>query len=391
MAQGKSSPSATRGARYRVAAAIHASDWVRIERLSSPHPAFPLEQMRPNGRHTDPDILRAFGGSMPPSCDVLLHYFEGWDARTPEPPVLLVHGTLLDATSSWIRPHGEPGLALALALEGTRVFALTFAHRHGDNLLWAEHVAAAIARIREVTGAPRVDVVAHSKGAVAARALASGLLPAWASPYQGDIRRLVLVGAPNLGLDTVFRHSILNYALFPERGDGLFNVPMAWTRMLFMGMWVDTSPYTVLRGYGDYFPGQAQLLARWDAEHPLPRIEQDWYTTYHGGQGFVSYSPGIDRAIEEGGHFMERLRSQPLAPDVQVAVLAGDRADLAGVHNEHTGPSDGIVFLKSAAATADMTRGGARLVARDVLSLNHMALIIHPSAQRWVHEVLRRA
>jgi len=388
MTQRVSSVSLKTSARYRVTASHEADDWVRIERLSSNDVRFPGEQMRSNGRHTDVDIVRAFGTDEPSSRDVLLHYYRGWN-RSKGTPVLLVHGTLLDATSSWVKPHGAVGLAPVLAEEGWRVFAVTFAHRHGDNLLWAEQVANAIARIREVTGASQVDVVAHSKGAVAVRALASGVKLGWASSYQGDIRRMVLIGAPNRGLDATFRHAILNYGLYPEKSHPLFNVPMAWMRILFMGRWIDTSAQTLLRGYGDYFPGQAQMLARWDEVYPLSRMEQDWYSTYHGGQGFVSYSPGIDRAIADGGYFMERLRAHPLDSGVQLAVLAGDRPDLPGIHNEHTGPSDGVVFVASATATDDLTRGGARLVAKHVLSRNHMDLIIDPVALGWVGDVLR--
>lgn len=389
MPDGISVADAKTGARFRVAPATAGHDWARIERLTSSYASFPVERMRSNGRHTDPDIVRAFGTDTPPSRDVLLHYYKGWD-KGQGTPVLLVHGTIVDATSSWVEPHGQLGLAPWLASKGYRVFAVTFAHRHGDNMLWAEQVANAIARIRTATGAEQVDVVAHSKGTVAARALASGVLPSWASPYRGDIRRLVLIGGPHLGLDTTFRHSIINYGLYPEKDDSRFNAPMAWSRMLVMGLWIDTSAQTMLRSYGDYFPGQAQMLARWDKEYPIPRTEQDWYTTYYGGQGFVSYSPGIDRAIADGGHFMDTLREHPLDARVQLAVLAGDRPDLAGIHNEHTGPSDGVVFVKSATATDDMTRGGAKLVAKEVMALNHMDLIIRPEAHAWVDEVLQK-
>ncbi|HEY9854205.1 MAG TPA: hypothetical protein V6D05_00620 [Stenomitos sp.] len=389
MPEGITLASAKTSARYRVASTTVASDWTRIERLSSTLSQFPKENMRSNGRHTDPDIVRAFGTDMPPSSDVLLHYFKGWD-KGQGTPVLLVHGTIVDATSSWVKPHGEPGLAPWLAQRGYRVFAVTFAHRHGDNMLWAEQVANAIARIREVTGVKQVDVVAHSKGTVAVRALTSGVRPSWATPYQGDIRRMILIGSPTLGLDTTFRHSIINYGLYPEKDDSHFNAPMAWTRMLVMGMWVDTSAQTMMRSYGDYFPGQAQMLAHWDKEYPLPQAEQDWYTTYYGGQGFVSYSPGIDKAIADGGHFIDTLRSHPVDSNVQLAVLAGDRPDLFGIHNEHTGPSDGVVFVKSATETDDLVRGGAKLLDKKVMSLNHMDLIIKPEAHAWVDGILRQ-
>ncbi|MNX95123.1 Alpha/beta hydrolase family protein [compost metagenome] len=349
---------------------------------------FPKEKLRPNGRQTDADIVKAFGTDAPPATDVVLHYYPGWE-QAKGVPVLLVHGTILDATSTWIKPHDQKGLAKSLAEKGHRVFAVTFANRHGDNILQAEQVAWAIERIKQVTNAAEVDVVAHSKGAVVARTLASDVRYAWMPKFKRDIRRLVLVAGPHLGLDTTFRHPIINYGLYPEKSDSRLNAPMSWTGMLVLGVWVDTSAQTMFKSYGDYFPGQAQMLARWDKEYPLPQTEVDWYTTYHGGQGFLSRSPGIDQAIEDGGHFIDLLRRSPLVPNLQLAVLAGNRADLAGIHNEHTGPSDGVVFVKSATATDDMTRAGAKLIAKDLMHLNHMDLVIAPQAHTWVADVLR--
>ncbi|HEY9898033.1 MAG TPA: hypothetical protein V6D00_02520 [Pantanalinema sp.] len=375
-------------ARYRLAGTVSGREWQKIERLSSTVADFPKEKLRPNGRHTDADIVKAFGTDAPPSTDVLLHYYKGWE-QAKGTPVLLVHGTILDATSSWIKPHDQKGLAQTLADQGLGVFAVTFANRQGDNVLQAEQIAWAISRIKQVTGAKEVDVVAHSKGTVAARVLASDVRYPWMTAYKRDIRRLVLIAGPHLGLDTTFRHPIINYGLYPEKSDSRLNAPMSWTGMLVLGVWADTSAQTMFKKYGDYFPGQAQMLARWDHEYPLPQTEVDWYTTYNGGQGFLSRSPGIDQAIADGGNFIETLRRYPLDPSVELAVLAGNRADLAGIHNEHTGPSDGVVFVKSATATDDMTRAGARLVAKDLLHLNHMDLVIAPEAHAWVAGALR--
>jgi hypothetical protein len=374
--------------RYRLASTVSARDWQKIERLASTAANFPEEKMRPNGRHTDADIVKAFGTDDPPASNVLLHYFKGWE-QGKGTPVLLVHGTILDATSSWIKPHDQKGLAQALADQGFRVFAIGFANRHGDNVLQAEQIAWAIDRIKQVTGSKEVDVVAHSKGTVAARALASGVRYPWMTAFKRDIRRLVMIAGPHLGLDTTFRHPIINYGLYPEKNDYHFNAPMSWTSMLVLGLWVDTSAQTMFKKYGNFFPGQAQMFARWDQEYPLPQTEVDWYSTYYGGQGFLSRSPGIDQAIADGGNFIETLRQHPLDPSVELAVLAGNRADLAGIHNEHTGPSDGVVFVKSSTATDDMTRGGARLVAKDLLHLNHMDLVIVPEAHAWVVDALK--
>lgn len=375
--------------RHVVSATIQGKNWERIERLTHTYAKFPVENARENGRQRENELIESFGTERPPSRDVLLHYATGWK-KGKGTPVLLVHGVMVDANTSWHDPHGKEGLAPYLSGQGKRVFALTFAHRHGDNLLWAEQIAQAIARIREVTGAESVDLVAHSKGTVAARALVSGVRHDWMTPYGKDVRRLVLLGAPNLGLDFPFRHPLVNYGLYPEQDQRLRNAPMSWTKMLVMGRWIDTSPLTLMTDAGNFFPGQSQLLYRWDDVYPLPMGEQDWYTTYHGGRGFVSESAGIDRAIAQGGHFIDRLRKHPVDPGVSLAVLAGDQPDLAGVLNELTGPSDGVVFLKSALHTEDMTRGGARLIKRDVLNVNHMELIYAPAAKAWVRDALER-
>jgi pimeloyl-ACP methyl ester carboxylesterase len=324
---------------------------------------------------------------MPPAKDVLLHYYPGWNRGTGT-PVLLVHGTVVDATSAWISPHAQPGLAPYLAQHGARVFALTFANRQGDNLAWAEQINDAIARIRAVTGANQVDVISHSKGTVAARALASRMSAPYLGSYRGDIRRLVLIASPLQGMDNTYRHASFNLGLYPEKDDPKFNAPLSWDRMLVFGQWVDTRQYAIVSGSKGYFAGQAQLLARWDKVYPVPEIEQDWYTTYYGGQGFISSSSGIDAAIAAGGHFMDQLKAHPLDPSVQVAVLSGDRPDIPGIMNEMSGPSDGIVFVKSATATEDLVRGGARLVAKSTLHMNHMDLIITNEAHGWVANAL---
>ncbi|MNS23280.1 Alpha/beta hydrolase family protein [compost metagenome] len=380
---------AKKGDRYKIAQTFKSQHWAKLERVSSTYDRFPVERARPNGRHTDPEIVAAFGTETPSSRDVVLHYAAGWN-QGEGTPILLVHGSILDATSEWIAPHGKEGLVKTLTEKGHRVFAVTFAHRHGDNLLWAEQIANAIARIKDVTGAKQVDVVAHSKGTVAARAYASGVKASWGQAYRGDIRKLVLLGGPHLGIDFAFRHASVNLGLYPEKKETLFNAPMTWTKMLAFGVWTDTSEYTLMRSHGDYFPGQAQMLYRWDKTYALPKLEQDWYTTYHGGQGFISVSPGIDKAIAEGGHFIDKLRANPLDKRIALASLAGDQATMKNILNEKTGPSDGVVFVKSATHTDDMTKGGAKLLANDTMPVNHMELVYAPKAKAWIVEQLQK-
>jgi triacylglycerol esterase/lipase EstA (alpha/beta hydrolase family) len=235
-----------------------------------------------------------------------------------------------------------------------------------------------------VTGAKEVDVVAHSKGTVVARALASGMRQGWMRSYGHDIDKLVLIAGPHTGLDYPFRHPSINLALVPEQNNPLRDAPMSWTSMIVLGVWVNTSKQTLMTEYGNYFPGQAQMLAKFDKKYPLPKLEQDWYTTYYGGHGFISVSPGIDAAIAAGGNFMAKLAAKPLDRQVKLAVLAGDKQDLPNVLAEKTGPSDSVVFVESATATDDMTKGGAKLIAKDVLHYNHMDLVIAKPAHDWV-------
>ncbi|MEB3238394.1 MAG: hypothetical protein VKO64_12325 [Candidatus Sericytochromatia bacterium] len=363
--------------------------WAFIERMEHRAASFPDEASRPNGRQREDAIVAAFGTERPASRVVLLHAMPGWD-RKGEVPVLLVHGALADADSAWMAPHGKQGLAPWLAARGRAVFAVTFAHRHGDNLLQAEHVAGALARIRELTGASRVDVVAHSKGVAAVRALASGVRMPWCRAYGGDIRKLVLLGGPLLGIDYTYRHPSVHFGLVPELDHPLRNAPTAWERMVVFGMWKDIGAQSFMTDRGNCFPGQAQLLHRWDKRFPLSAMEPDVHATYHGGKGLISESRGIDAAIEAGGRFIERLRRHPLPKGLDVAVAAGDRATMTTVLNETDGPSDGVVFVESATHVEDLLAAGADLVTRDVLPVNHMELLYHPRSQAWLADVLAR-
>lgn len=381
--------SAAKGLAYKVAGQAKSKHWDKIEKLKDSYAKFPTELSRPNAKLTDPELVAAFGSALPPSNEVLLHFAEGWE-KGEGTPVILVHGAIVEANSNWVTPHDKPGLMPALVAAKRRVFAVTFAHRHGDNVLQAQMLAHAIARVKAVTGAKEVDIVAHSKGTVSTRTLLSGVRKPWMTKYQGDVRRVVMIAGPHLGLDYPYRHPMINLALHPEKNNPLLNAPMSWNRMIAFGRWVDTSAQSIAPTGENYFPGQAQMLARFDQEFPLPKLEQDWYTTYHGGKGFISESEGIDKAIKSGGNFIDNLKSHPLDSGVQLAILAGDRPNLANVLNEKTGPSDGIVFVKSATASADMTRGGAKLIAKETMNLNHMDLIIDKQAHAWVLETLAK-
>ncbi|HNV72608.1 MAG TPA: hypothetical protein PKO06_23065 [Candidatus Ozemobacteraceae bacterium] len=128
-----------------------AGAWARVERLSDPHPGFVQETFCPAGEQKDPSIVKWFGNKKTPhSRTFLLHCAKGFDGRTLPEPILLVHGAGDNANRGWIHPYTsvlpeklpleERGLALWLSDLGYAVFAVTFAHNQGCNIMQAEQV-----------------------------------------------------------------------------------------------------------------------------------------------------------------------------------------------------------------------------------------------------------
>lgn len=283
-----------------------------------------------------PWIAECFGTGEPHSGDALLHV--GLSAETASgTPVLFVPGAADNGSRGFVT------MAMDLDARGRPVYALTFAHPHGDVFQQAEWVANAIARLKARTGAEQVDLVAHSKGGLAVAVYISHTADAdWdmaayeevGTPYRGDVRRAVFIASPLGGIDANFRWSSLN--LSSLSADTALS-PASWSRYY---------PYTTGAPYvyeelseqdfyaedGDLFPGQRQLLARQD-DYPLPgsltwlgayAVQYDWYTTYEGGLGYYSYSEGIDAAIAAGGDLVARIESQGADPGVELYLLAGE-------------------------------------------------------------------
>jgi len=366
------------------AVACETRRWARLERLTDPDPRMEGDRHSAWTRHTDPEVVAAFGDAAPPSTTFLLHYAAGWDAPRRATPVLLVHGAGLSANHCFAdrpieQPH--PGLAAHLARAGRAVFAVTFAHGHGDNFRQAEAVADAIARVRRVTGAKQVDLVAHSKGGMACRIYLSDAGPAWATRYRGDVRRYVMLGAPNGGIDVGFAYPNLNYWILENRS----SAPLTWTEGLYYGRWVEFGERALTSGC---YPGQLQMLARQGVGTTAARGQLDVATTYEGGRGQVSVAIGIDRAIEAGGDVMARLARKGIDPRVELAVLAGLSPWTLGLVGERRGPSDGLLLVSSALATEALTRRGARLLRADLRAFNHLQLVYDPRANAWVEEAL---
>jgi hypothetical protein len=368
----------------------HTERWDRIELLEDRSPIFTREPFVAVCRREVPEVRDAFGESEPPSSRFLLHACKGWDrAQDPRPPILLVHGAVVDATRSFgaggFGGRAGDGLAARLAASGRRVFAITFAHPHGDNWLASEHVANAIARIKTLTGSRAVDVVAHSKGGIAVRLYASSLRKPGMTAYRGDVHRIVFLGVPNDGIDVAFAYPNLSYWIIANDGSG----PVVFTEAMVYGAWKDLRDRSIYAGGA--FPGQAQMLRRWDKVYGLYRGDDaqfDLETTYEGGRGQVSHSLGIDRAIKDGGDLVAKLEKTGLDRRVEVALLAGTKPALLGFTGERRGPSDGIVLVRSALATDGLAKNGAKVLRKDVLHLSHIELVYAEPALRWVEEAL---
>lgn len=284
-----------------------------------------------------PWIGFCFGDNQPHSSEFLLHLGPR-EATTVGTPILFVPGAGDNGSRGFIT------MATRMNNVGRPVYTITFAHPHGDVFQQAEVVANAIARIKERTGAAEVDVVAHSKGGIPAAIYASNHgSAAWGrsdyesagTRYRDDIRRLVLIASPLGGVDTSYRWPSGNY-LSLEADDAM--APTSWSAYYPSGAsvwWVETDlgAQDLMPEGGDLFPGQRQLLRRWDDVYALPgsdatlgvyALQQDWYTTYEGGYGFFSYSEGIDAAIDAADDALGALEDNGVDPDIEIFLLAGD-------------------------------------------------------------------
>ncbi|MDI1449383.1 hypothetical protein [Polyangium sp. 6x1] len=176
-------------------------------------------------------------------------------------PVLLVHGAMQNA-NVWLRPSGDDGtgklypgmtqatgFVQALEAEGFCTYATTFGNFHGDNFNQAIHIANALSRIRTLTGRPKVNLVAWSKGVVAADLYMSS--PAtwtdWGPKYfeqlaalqslgvpnfRKDVRTYVALSGPHLGIDLNFRHPFNPLLIYSTAENApLGQGPVTWSYM----------------------------------------------------------------------------------------------------------------------------------------------------------------
>lgn len=355
--------------------------WDKVESHHVPRLEGKREEFCDENRHLDVDIAAHFGSSTPVGDQYLLHFAPGWDRNCNRTPVILVHGAGLDATSyTDLFAMGFMGLQQQLVELGYRVFAITFSHSHGDNFIQAEQLADAISVVQDLSGAEKVDLLAHSKGGVAARIYLSGM---GSTPYRDDVRRYIMLGTPNMGLDFGFRNPMFNYMVYIAGSNGV----MAWDRIMSLGTWVDTRKRAI---YNDgCFPGQCQMLYRWDDKYPLDMLQPDWWTTYYGGNGFISHSRGMDEAIIDGGNLIEKMDSRGLEAGIEFSVLAGNNSIFNTCPGENSGPSDGVMFVESVLYTDGLQKRGAKLREKTTLYVNHMELLFARRVGRWVDKQLR--
>jgi hypothetical protein len=111
------------------------------------------------------------------------------------------------------------------------------------------------------------------------------------------------------------------------------------------------------------------MVARWDGTYGLPTTEQDWYTTYYGGTGFYTVGDGIDAAIQQGS-LVNAILQAGIPASVRAYLLSGDINNIPTIHNEHTGPSDGVVFINSASSTQAIGTVSGNVT----VHLNHLEL-----------------
>ncbi|MEW1836972.1 hypothetical protein AB0392_03310 [Nonomuraea angiospora] len=372
-----------------------ANGWSTVERYLDTTSGFAQESYPPDGRgDQDGQRLTFFGRVKRPfSGRFLLYHAPGWNTNPKTTPVLLVHGANDNPDRAWANP-GESGgfgcgaiscpstgLMQHLSNAGHRVFAIGFAHKEGDNLMQAQEVGDAIAIIKAKLGVSAVDLVGWSKGEMSSRMYVSSVKPSWGRSYAGDVRKLITLGGPNAGYDYPFAHGWAHdFSIWPECG-GSVNSPAPHTYMTCYGSYAYHPEFSfVPTGGFDCYPGQRQMLARFDGTYGIDQTQQDWYTTYYGGQGFYTSGPGIQAAINAGS-LISRIQQAGVPASVATYLLAGGSPSVVGIYNENRGPSDGVVFVSSALSKVGIgTVAGTALIA----GANHLQLGWYPAVESQV-------
>lgn len=180
----------------------------------------------------------AQGPTRPEARFALLHHgpkTATLNCDTSRAPVVLVHGAMQNA-NVWLAPGGNDGaggvypgttqttgFVQALEAQNICTYAITYNNFHGDNFNQAINLANAIARVKALTGRPKVNLVAWSKGVLSVDLYLSNVASwnDWGPKYfeqiaaeqarhvpafRNDVRTYVALSGPHLGIDLNFRH-----------------------------------------------------------------------------------------------------------------------------------------------------------------------------------------
>ena len=353
-------------------------EWLRSELLKIKNKHIYQRRFHPRTAHRRPEVVKSFGSSTPHSQGVLLHTYFPPDKPDRLPPVILVPGANKDA-HFFLDPDEDGSnrsLPEFLRRSGRQVYALTFAHNQDDNWWCCAAINRAIEELTEWHPDQRFDLLGHSKGGVSVRLAATDWRPEPScTRYLGHrIRRLVLVGAPNSGVDYFFRYPAMNAALYSDNPDPILNWPMTWSSIRKDEVWHEV---TELGYSGPYYPGQGQMLAPFP-QYPLPQKDAAEEFTYHGGEGEFGRALGLEKLMIDCRSLIPELKTR--APGVGVCLIGGSSPSIPKVVNDLTGPGDGIVYLASALHMPTQ----AKVVTIEALPYHHKALIAEPSAQEAI-------
>ncbi|MDD2715055.1 MAG: hypothetical protein PHW04_04060 [Candidatus Wallbacteria bacterium] len=389
--------------------------WERIECLQDKSSNFKVEAFHEKSHLTHKVLLKVFEDETPSSGTFALHFAPGWNNDSGRNPILLVHGAGDNAYRAWVHPCSNelgpedtikyPGLMQYLSGEGFQVFAITFAHPHGDNLYQAEVLADAIQRIRKVLNREsdssfKVDLISHSKGGFPVFCYLSSIGKQcagyqWLTPFRGDVGRYIALACPFKGTDMMFRYYMYNLSVV-ETGSA---APLAPKSMVYMMQNLD------FRTYNRMFTGQLQVLHNFfNDEDPIPFTPASATTDmnltmnalYFGGTSAFLSSDGIDKAIIAGGNLVQKLNKTGADPSVKITVLCGTN-NLFDPDMEYCSqnmplgeliPSDGVVYQQSGEYTDGICRRGAPLIMKKVLYLNHLNISFHDTVKGYVKEAL---
>jgi hypothetical protein len=372
--------------------------WVHAQRWTIDSPSIPEDPFFPDARSAQiGQQLEFFSSDPTPSpASLVLQFGPGWDTATGN-PVLLVHGADDPPDRAWANPGAEgpygcgdmvcpsEGLMQTLAAANIPVIAIAFPNKQGDNFMWAEQIHAAIRVVRELTCAAQVDVIAWSKGTVAARMYASSVTENWGTAYTHDIRKLILIGGPNLGMDYGFRYgSGNNGTVWPP---GMAHGPTVHHEQVVGFQTIDYSEHAIYETVGPYhYRGQAQMLASWIDTFELTFTANsglgayatvDTLSTYYGEgmhQGIYARGLGIEYAVAQNS-LIDEIVDAGIPASIQTYLLCGEVSDQAdyivGIPNEISGPSDGVVFVQSCAAPDGVGQIGEIAV---LDGINHLEL-----------------